>query len=36
MTEHSPLILLVEDEPQLRRFLRPMLRAQNYRVVEAE
>lgn len=36
MSDHSPLILLVEDEPQLRRFLRPMLRAQNYRVVEAE
>lgn len=36
MSDHGPLILLVEDEPQLRRFLRPMLRAQNYRVVEAE
>ena len=36
MSDHSPLILLVEDEPQLRRFLRPMLRAQNYRGVEAE
>jgi hypothetical protein len=32
----GPLILLVEDEPQLRRFLRPMLRAAGYRVIEAE
>jgi two-component system, OmpR family, KDP operon response regulator KdpE len=36
MTESSPLILLVEDEPQLRRFLRPMLRTNGYRLVEAE
>lgn len=36
MSDHGPLILLVEDEPQLRRFLRPMLQAQNYRLVEAE
>lgn len=36
MTERSLLILLVEDEPQLRRFLRPMLHAQAYRVIEAE
>ncbi len=36
MTERSLLILLVEDEPQLRRFLRPMLAAHGYRVIEAE
>jgi len=36
MTERSLLILLVEDEPQLRRFLRPLLRTHGYRVVEAE
>ena len=36
MTERSLLILLVEDEPQLRRFLRPMLATHGYRIVEAE
>ena len=36
MTDRSLLLLLVEDEPQLRRFLRPMLAAHGYRVVEAE
>ena len=36
MTDSGPLILLVEDEPQLRRFLRPMLRTHGYRIVEAE
>lgn len=36
MTERGPQVLLVEDEPQLRRFLRPMLRAHGYRVIEAE
>ena len=31
----GPLILLIEDEAQLRRFLRPSLKAQGYRVIEA-
>lgn len=32
----GPQILLIEDEPQLRRFLRPMLRSEGYRLIEAE
>lgn len=36
MTDRSLQILLIEDEPQVRRFLRPMLLAHGYRVVEAE
>jgi two-component system, OmpR family, KDP operon response regulator KdpE len=35
MTAAGPLVLVVEDEPQVRRFLRPALEAQGYRVVEA-
>ena len=31
----SPVILIIEDEPQMRRFLRATLRAQGYQVVEA-
>jgi two-component system KDP operon response regulator KdpE len=31
----APLILLIEDEPQMRRFLRTALGAQDYRLVEA-
>jgi two-component system KDP operon response regulator KdpE len=31
-----PLILLIEDEPQMRRFLRTALTAHDYRLVEAE
>jgi two-component system, OmpR family, KDP operon response regulator KdpE len=31
----DPLILLIEDEPQMRRFLRAALGAQDYRLVEA-
>jgi two-component system KDP operon response regulator KdpE len=31
----APLILLIEDEPQMRRFLRAALGAQDYRLVEA-
>lgn len=30
------LVLVIEDEPQMRRFLRAMLRANGYQVVEAE
>ena len=30
------LVLVIEDEPQMRRFLRAMLRANAYQVVEAE
>jgi two-component system KDP operon response regulator KdpE len=36
MSEPGPLVLIVEDEPQLRRFLRTALAAQDYRLVEAE
>ena len=36
MTEDSPLILLIEDEPQMRRFLRVSLQSQGYRLVEAD
>ncbi len=30
------LVLLIEDEPQMRRFLRAMLAARGYRLVECE
>ncbi|HEY6000118.1 MAG TPA: response regulator [bacterium] len=36
MSAPGPLILVVEDDPQLRRFLRTALGAQDYRLVEAE
>ncbi|WP_437945744.1 response regulator [Sorangium sp. So ce296] len=36
MSDASPLVLLIEDEPQMRRFLRAMLAARGYRLVEAE
>lgn len=32
---HAPVVLLIEDEPQMRRFLRATLRAHDYQVVEA-
>jgi two-component system KDP operon response regulator KdpE len=35
MTEAGPVVLVVEDEPQMRRFLRASLGAEGYRVVEA-
>jgi two-component system, OmpR family, KDP operon response regulator KdpE len=35
MTAAGPLVLVVEDESQVRRFLRPALEGQGYRVVEA-
>ncbi|HUC43362.1 MAG TPA: response regulator [Candidatus Sulfotelmatobacter sp.] len=36
MSAHDPLVLLVEDEPQVRRFLRAALTARPFRLVEAE
>jgi two-component system, OmpR family, KDP operon response regulator KdpE len=35
MAAPAPLVLLIEDEPQMRRFLRTTLRAHDYQVVEA-
>jgi two-component system KDP operon response regulator KdpE len=35
MSEPRPTILVVEDEPEIRRFLRSSLQAEGYRVVEA-
>ncbi len=35
MTEGGPAIVLIEDEPQIRRFLRPALDAEGYRLFEA-
>jgi two-component system, OmpR family, KDP operon response regulator KdpE len=36
MTEPAPLILVIEDEPQMRRFLRVSLTSNGYQVTEAE
>ena len=36
MTEPAPLVLVVEDEPQMRRFLRASLGVQGFRLIEAE
>jgi len=36
MTEEKELILLIEDEPQMRRFLRITLQSNGYRLVETE
>src|SRR5512135_144643 len=36
MSDPRELILLIEDEPQMRRFLRITLQTQGYRLVEAE
>jgi len=36
MAEQSPLILVVEDEAQMRRFLRVALKNDGYRLVESE
>lgn len=33
---NGPMVLLIEDEPPIRRFLRPTLTSQGYRLVEAE
>jgi two-component system KDP operon response regulator KdpE len=35
MTEPTPLVLVVEDEPQMRKFVRIALESHGYRVVEA-
>lgn len=35
MTTAKEQVLLIEDEPQMRRFLRITLQAQNYRLIEA-
>ena len=35
MTDPAPLVLLIEDEPQMRRFLRAALESHQYRFVEA-
>jgi len=35
MSESGPAVLLVEDEPQMRRFLRAALTSHGYRLVEA-
>jgi two-component system KDP operon response regulator KdpE len=35
MAEVAPLVLLIEDEPQMRRFLRAALESHDYRLVEA-
>lgn len=36
MSDVSPLVLVVEDEPQMRRFIRASLTSHGYRLVEAE
>lgn len=36
MTESGPLVLVIEDEPQMRRFLRVSLSTHGYRINEAE
>jgi two-component system KDP operon response regulator KdpE len=36
MSDTKELVLLVEDEPQMRRFLRITLQSQGYRLVEAD
>ena len=35
MAAANPVVLVIEDEPQMRRFLRATLRAHDYQVVEA-
>jgi two-component system KDP operon response regulator KdpE len=32
---HAPVVLIIEDEPQIRRFVRTVLEADHYNVVEA-
>jgi two-component system KDP operon response regulator KdpE len=35
VTDQGPMVLLVEDEPQMRRFLRAALTSHGYRLIEA-
>jgi two-component system KDP operon response regulator KdpE len=35
MTAHEPVVLVVEDEPQMRRFLRASLTSHGFRLIEA-
>ena len=35
-TEAAPLLLVIEDDPQMRRFLRTSLHAQGFQILEAE
>lgn len=36
MTAHAPLVLVVEDEPPMRRFIRASLESHGYRVLECD
>jgi len=36
MSDHLPLVLLVEDEPQMQRFLRAALTGHGFRLIEVE
>ena len=36
MTTAAHAVLVIEDEPQIRRFLRATLEAEGFRVIEAE
>ena len=36
MSDVPPVVLVIDDEPQIRRFLRASLQAHDYEVVEAE
>jgi two-component system, OmpR family, KDP operon response regulator KdpE len=36
MSEHAPIVVVIEDERQIRRFLRSTLEAEGYQVFEAE
>src|SRR5688572_30375487 len=36
MSEPQPVVVLIEDEPQIRRFLRTVLPGQGYALFEAE
>ncbi len=36
MPEDRPVILIIEDEPQMMRFLRVTLQSENYRLIEAD
>lgn len=35
-TQPGPKVLVVDDEPQIRRFLRASLQSHDYTVIEAE